>query len=344
VRARARELTEQLRERGEAWLDRVRRHRVLGEIWELLEGTLEDYVRGHGLMYAGAVAFFAVLSVIPLIVLFASGAGYAMHYVGGDSPAEMDQLLHDVMMQFKRAVPYVSDGFEDDLRRIIDNRGGLGVFSLGALLLTASQVFRALEYAFAHVFADVVPLTTPPKRRRPRNVLLSKLLFGAFIASVLITFLAVRFVFSILGAFLEKLPPTIAHTLEGVLRSDSVFGALAEAFVVIGGFAILLKWFTDQRVLLRFAAVGGVVFYLLWHAARLLYEFYLDRWSELGALYGSFTAVFWIFYSATLLLACGHLVKTVQRRVLHGPVYPKDGGWLGDLPEDAPADDANEPE
>jgi YihY family inner membrane protein len=327
-------LGDQLREEAalfiEARLDRLRRHPILGEIYEFYLGTVDEYFRGHGLMYAGGVAFYAILSLIPLLVLFASAAGYAMHYWGGDTPAEMDQLIADVMMQMRRAIPYLNQTFEEDLRRIIDNRGGLGIFSAAALLLTASQVFRALEYSFAHIFSTVNPEPEQPERRRrtPRNVVLSKLVFGAFIAALVVGFLAVRFFVSLLQTVVEHLPTVVADVVEPSLHGDSMLAAAVEVFVVVGGFGIILKSFTRTRVRLRFAFVGGMVFFLMWQAARLVYEYYLDRWSDLGALYGSFTtimvAVIWVFYTSTLLLFCGHVVKTVQRRFVHGPRWPKE--------------------
>jgi YihY family inner membrane protein len=242
----------------------------------------------------------------------------------------MARLLHDLIAQLKRVIPYLGDDFEQDLRRIVDNRGGLGAFSLAALAFTASQVFRALEYSLAHVFADVDgPLLEPsaPQRRSPRNVVLSKLFFGAFVAVVVVGFLALRFVVSLLRTIAERLPEAVGELLRGPLEPGSWGAVLVEAVIVVGGFAVIVKAFTRQRVRLRFSLVGGVVFYALWQGARQLYELYLEEIADFGALYGSFATVMivvlWIFYSAIILLVCGQLVKTVQRRALHGPRYPK---------------------
>lgn len=327
-------LQEQLEAEAAAFVkgrvEEVRRHPVLGEVYELVEGTVGDYATGHGLMYAAALAFYAILSLIPLVVLFASAAGYVLHWVGGDSPDEMQRLLADVMGQLRRVIPYLGDGFEEDLRRIIDNRGGLGLFSLVALLFTASQVFRALEYSFAHVFSELggdSVESSREQRRAPRNVVLSKLFFGAFVAVFVIAFVALRFVISLLRTIVERLPETLANLLRGPLEPGSWGGGVAECVVIVGGFAIIVKAFTRVRIRARFALLGGAVFYGLWQLARMLYEIYLDSFTNLGALYGSFATlmivVLWIFYSSTILLLCGHLVKTVQRRALLGPRYAR---------------------
>jgi membrane protein len=331
VRLRLRQqLVDEVRASVRARRDQAYRHPVLGEVVELIEGTFSGYVFGHGLMYAAAIAFYTLLSLIPLLVLFASAAGYAMHFFGGDAPEQMDALLEDVMRQLKRAIPYVDDGFEQDLRRLVDNRGGLGVFSLGALLFTASGMFRALEYSFAHVFADLEPTATASfKAPTPRNVVLSKLLFGGLLLIVVVGFLAARFALSMVVALLEHLPaPLVQLWVESPLQRDNWGTLLVEAVLVVVGFAVVLKSFTSTRVRFRFALLGGALFYLLFEVAQRVYEFYLDRWSDLGALYGSFSAimiaVLWIFYAALILLLCGYFVKTVQRRALSGPRVPKD--------------------
>jgi membrane protein len=323
-------LLAELEQRAKARLEELRRHRVLGEVYEILEGTLSDLLFGHGLMYAAAVAFYALLSLIPLVVLFASVAGYVLHFLGGDSPAEMDRLLHDVVVQIERVIPYLGESFENDLRRIIEHRGGLGAFSVIALGLTASQVFRALEVSHAHVFADANggdAAEPSGEQRAPRNVVLSKLLFGVFVAAVVVGFLALRFVVSLLRTVLERLPETLTAFLRGPLEPGSWMASVVEGVYVISGFAIILKTFTRQHVRLRFSIVGGAAFFGLWQLARELYEVYLHDIADFGALYGSFATVIvivlWIFYSSIVLLLCSHLVKSLQRRALHGPRYPK---------------------
>src|SRR3954463_12980514 len=82
-------------------LDRLRRHRIIGEVYELVDGSLGDFARDHGPMYAGALAFYAILSLIPLIILIASLSGFAL--AGGGQQA-VDQSLKDVMIEVKRFI------------------------------------------------------------------------------------------------------------------------------------------------------------------------------------------------------------------------------------------------
>jgi uncharacterized BrkB/YihY/UPF0761 family membrane protein len=82
----------------------------------------------------------------------------------------------------------------------------------------------------------------------------------------------------------------------------------------------------------RFAFIGGVLFMVSFQAAHRVYDFYLQKLTNIGALYGSFATLIivalWIYFSATLLLLCCHAVKVMQRRFVVGPRWPKDGRYL----------------
>ena len=101
---------------------RVRRHRVLGEIYEIIDATVGDYARDHGPIYAGALAFYAILSLIPLAILFASAAGFMV----AGQPGQGEAGVTEVVEQLNRLVPYFDRAFEDDLRTILKNRSSLG--------------------------------------------------------------------------------------------------------------------------------------------------------------------------------------------------------------------------
>lgn len=322
------------RMRGQLWgelqgyHEAMRRHWLLGEVYEFIEGVFVEFFLRHGLMYAAALSFFTLLSLLPLVVLFASCAGYALHRLGqgggGTTP-----LFDDVMAHLERIIPFLGPGFENDLLQLVESHERLGAVGVIGLLLVASQVFRALEYAFAHIFVGVTEDRAGRKRQGkvPRNVVLSKLLSGAFVASLVGIYLALRFVLSLLASTLERLPPSLVALLEGPLNVSGTGGALVDVATTVGVFVVLLKVFTRQRVRTIFALVGGIVFCALWAAARWLFGLYLVHLSDFNALYGSFATIMvvvvWVFYSSLVLLLCGQLVRVLQQRVLAGPRYPK---------------------
>lgn len=322
-----------LRTALEAWaaarLDAVRRHPVLGEVYELLDGSLGDYARDHGPMYAAAVAFFAILSLIPLVVLLASVGGYAIHIAGG-TEAGADAILNDIIAQLERAIPYLGGGFSDDMRKIVAVRSELGLVGVGALMLTASQVFRGLEFAFARIFARAnASWVIEDGADMPRNFVLSKLLFGAFLTALVVAFVVWRFLLGMLRHLAESLPPDLASALADPLAAGSWLGTVVESAILVGLYVVVLKAFTHKRVQMRFALAGGVLFLGLFAAARGLYDLYLEQITDLGAVYGSFatvmTVVLWIFYLSTIVIVCAYFARTLQRRFVFGPRWVKRG-------------------
>lgn len=315
--------------RAQALLDklhvRVRRHPVLGELYELIDATVGDYARDHGPMYAGALAFYAILSLIPLAIVFASVVGFVL---AGEAP-QGDAAVTEVVLQLKKLVPYLDRAFEDDLRTILKNRGSVGLVGVVGVLLSASQVFRGLEFALARIFARSDHEGPTDEKARPRSYVVSKLWFSAFVTALVLGYVLLRLLAGVLKHLTDDLPAL--HDVVGdPLASGTPAGKVATAVLMVLGFVVLLKVFTHQRVHTRFALLGGALFYGLFLLTHLVYDLYIDRFSNLGAMYGGFATlvivVLWIYFSASLLLVCCHVVKYAQRRVVHGPRWPKDGG------------------
>ncbi len=306
--------------------DRVRRHPVVGELYEAIDGVIGDYVRDHGPMYAGALAFYAMLSLIPFIVLFASVSGFVLAGASND----LDATLTQTVDQVRKVIPYLEPRFADDLKTIIANRTSLGAVGFVALLVSASEVFRGLEFALARIFARVDHGAVTDAKARPRNYLTSKLWFGAVVTATVLAYVALRLSAGILRHLAEvwHLPAGLSALLSDALAGGTMTGQLFTAVGIIVGFVVIVKAFTKTSVVLRYAVVGGVAFYLGFLAAHRVYDIYIQKLTNIGAMYGSFATlivvVLWIYFSASLLLLCCHGVKTLQRRMVAGPRWPKD--------------------
>jgi YihY family inner membrane protein len=333
--------------------DRARRHPVLGELVEVIEGVFIDYGRDHGAMYAGALTFYAILSLIPLTVLLASVFGFLMSSGGED---DIMRALREVVRQLRKVLPYLQPSFADDLRTIVEYRSRLGVVGFVAMLWAASEVFRGVEFACARIFARLGDHQSPDHRKtQARSFLTTKLLFGVTATAVMVAGLLIRLMGTILGAFIDalELPGWATSILGSSLDDDtSVLGAVATAATLIIGFMIVIRVFSPHRVMLRFALMGGGLFFIFFQGAHAIYDVYLSRITNVSAMYGSFATlivlILWIYYCAVLLLVCCHAVKVAQRRYTLGPRWPKDGTLFGALvpsassdgmPDAGPADD-----
>lgn len=300
----------------------IRHHKIFGEVYELINGTIGDYVRDHGLIYAAAVAFYTLLSIIPLLVLFASAAGFAVFLYGDGSEESVNTIVAEMLMHLKKIMPFIGPGLEEDIRGLIQNRQGLGAVGFVTLLLSSSQMFRALEFSFVRIFSRATYDEVSGRFRQPTNILLSKLIFAAFIVSLITGYITFRLGLSLVLPLTEHLPFELGQTIRTILGESSWTTDILSAISVILGFAVILKFFSYNKVKFRFSCAGGLVFYVAWQITRITYEYFLNEWTNLGALYGSFAivmaSVLWIFVSSVLVVMCGYFVRTIQRRWTYG--------------------------
>ncbi len=306
--------------------DRVRRHPLFGEIYEVIDGVFFDYGRDHGSMYAGALTFYAILSLIPLTVLFASAFGYLM------SNGDVDAGLAEVVRQLRKVLPYLQKSFAEDLKVVVEHRSRLGIGGLVALLWAASEVFRGVEFATARIFARIDEHDEPDdKKTRVRSVFKTKLLFGVVATAAALSVLLVRMLGTVLLTVRSKLalPGWIDKLLGDPLGEESLLAFSLTGVAIVAGFVVIVRVFTPRPVRWPFAFMGGALFLLFFALARKVYDLYLANLTDLDGMYGSFATLFvlilWIYYCAVLLLLCCHVIKVAQRRVTIGPRWPKNG-------------------
>lgn len=325
-------LLERLRPLLALWerlLDRVRRHPIAGEVYEVFDGVILDYGRDHGAMYAGALTFYGILSLIPLTVLLASVFGFMLSATGG---GDVEAALEQVVAQIRRVLPYLSPRFVDDLRTIVEYRSRLGVVGFVALLWAASEVFRGVEFASARIFASADAHALPDHTKTAaRAAIVTRLLFGAVATAVVLASFILQMITTMWRRFLVMLdlPPWLASVVADPLREGSPLGFLATAVAIVVGFVVMVRVFSPHRIRTRFALFGGVLFFVFFEAAHAVYDVCLEHITNIGAMYGNFATlivlILWMYYCAMALLVCFHAVKVAQRRFTVGPRWPKDG-------------------
>src|SRR5689334_15958815 len=110
--------------------------RVFGRAWAVVSGwrwvrrgrvTLERYQERDGDHYAAAVTFFTLLSLVPLLMIGLSVAGFVL---AGDQAlvARIDEALATTLPTA------VSDQLSEIVRLVVDERGRLGVLAIVACL------------------------------------------------------------------------------------------------------------------------------------------------------------------------------------------------------------------
>ncbi|MDP4625366.1 MAG: YihY/virulence factor BrkB family protein [Akkermansiaceae bacterium] len=307
---------------GNRFLDagRVERHAhwVKGRLIRTLgfaRRVLRDFFfENNGLLLTGAVAYGAMLSLVPLaavLVVFFS------HFF--DEKLLMDALTTELSLISPEASPMVSDVLTTFLetRRLAGWVGGL------ALLFFSSMAFRTLENAFAIIFRRKVPSL---KRSFWVSAMLPYLFIGLVAAGLIVL-------------------TAMTAVVESSAGQTYVYGGFSfglQKFASIGlhlvGFLGLVLLFTTlykvmpvTKISFRLALCGGLTAAILWELLRSLMVGYFSHLSLVNDVYGSMATTIILLLmmeaAALIVLLGAQVIAELQRnRRLEIPWYkdPKD--------------------
>ncbi len=282
--------------------------RYLHPVLATVGKTGQGFARDDCMIMAAAVAFYAILSLIPFLLLLLSISGYILDNLAQDYASRQDLLTH-LTTYIRAAVPFISDDVMHRLEGMISNRQAFGISGLLILFLTAGFVFRSLELAFSRVFQS-------PRR----SMVTSQLLFIVFLFGIGLLFLAVHYIGVLSSTFYSARDLHFSQRWEGFLGAHAILRAAITLLTASAVFLILLLFFCKERVRFKYALWGGVVFSLFWMVAIKLFGYYLTHVARFSLLYGSLATlaiiVVWIFYSACILLLCAEFTSVLQQRLL----------------------------
>ncbi len=262
--------------------------------------TVRGFFKNQGMLMAGAIAYYALLSLVPLLILSVT---LLSHWVG--QAAVLEALGH----YLEWLVPSQSKAVLNDLAGFLDNRVALGVVLGVTLLFFSSLLFGLLEKAMAIIF----PHRGTDKKR---HALVSAILPYCFVAMLCLALLAVTLVTT--GLQTLALDSVFLLGYEFPLVGVSgfffyVFGVCVETVIV----AVLYLTLPVGRMPLRYALIGGFAASVLWEVIRHLLVWYFTHLSKASVVYGSLTtAVVMLFcmeIMAILLLMGAQVISEYER-------------------------------
>ncbi|MGH6914241.1 MAG: YihY/virulence factor BrkB family protein, partial [Geminicoccales bacterium] len=221
---------------------------------DALKGSYEDNL----LHWAAAVAFYAALSVAPLlfialtVVSLFADAGWAADrlatILGNFLPDESEQQLRD----------FVSHAQE--------SRGRVGLLSGVAFLYTGTRVFSALTRAILVIYEH-------EQEHQLVRQLVTQVVMLLTLGLVFLVALSSRFFFSVLGDAIGFLPSGEEQAAELLV------GGLIQIVLLYFAFSLIFRFVPSRERQWRPAFIGAGVATLLFVIVRPLFVFYLERFS-----------------------------------------------------------------
>jgi membrane protein len=270
---------------------------MLRKIGSLFKETFAAWQADKASRLAAALAYYAVFSLAPLLILAIALTGL----IFGDEAAQnqVAEALDDAVG------PEVAQVIQGAIANASEPSSGIlaSIIGLGALLLGASGFFGALQDALNTIW-DVTPETGGGIKGLIKNRLLQflmVLLLGFLLLLSLVASVVVSAVINFLqlGSFLQYINLIVSFALITLL------------------FALVYKVLPDIEISWRDVWVGAAVTSLLFTIGKLLIGLYLGS-SAVGSAYGAagslIVLLVWIYYSAQVFLMGAEFTKVYTQQ------------------------------
>jgi len=262
--------------------------------------VLRAFRANQGLLLAGAVAYYTLLSIVPLLILVVIALSRIIDQ--GDLLATLGRYLEWL-------IPGQSTPVVAELARFLEHREVIGWVLLGTMVFFSTLAFTVLENAMSVIFLHRVVV-------RRRHFLVSAVIPYCYILVLALGLLLTTVVsgaLQIIGAesieFLGR-----AWSLRGVSGALLyLLGVAGEVFVLTSVYLVMpvgrLSW--------RHALIGGVTAAVLWEMTRHVLVWYFGTMSQVSVVYGSLTTAIVVLLSlelaATLLLLGAQVIAEYER-------------------------------
>ncbi len=282
---------------------------MLAHPWLFVVRTLKGFRANQGLLLAGAVAYYALLSIVPLLILTVIALS---HFVA------QAELLETKARYLEWLVPGQSQAIVHELAQFLAHREVMGWVLLVSMMFFSSLAFTVLENALSVIFFHRVAI-------RRRHFLISALLPYAYILCLGLGFLLVTAVVGSLQSMGQARAEFLWRSwslggLSGLLLY--LLGLVGEVFVIASVYLVM----PVGRLSLRHALVGAVTAALLWELSRHGLAWYFTTLSQISTVYGSLTTAVAVLLSlevaATLLLLGAQVIAEYERFDSTDPAAP----------------------
>ena len=279
---------------------------VLTHPMDFLVQCLKGFRANQGLLLAGAVAYYSLLSIVPLLMLVVVALSHVI---------DQDVLLETVGRYLNYLVPGQSKPFVTEVGHFLEHRDVVGGVLLVSMIFFSSLAFTVLENAMSVIFKHRVEI----KRRR---FLISAIMPYCFILSLGVGMLVVTLVAGSLQVMGEESVRLFGYdwSLEGVSGALLYMLGLGGEVLVLTAIYLVMP---VGRLSLSHALIGGVTAALLWELARHILVWYFSTLSQVNVVYGSMTTAIIVMFSleigATLLLFGAQVISEFERACRHKP-------------------------
>jgi membrane protein len=303
--------------RVDAWSQRRRLTRVS-------RNAIVGFLDHNALNYAGAMAYFSVLSIFQLLVLAIVIASYFL----GEGPAR-DFVVENVA----EATPLDAELFGEILDAIIASRGSMSLISVAFLLWGALGLFSALSNGIGIVFEHA------PRRPFLQDKLIGLLLMG-LAGGLAVGSLLIGVVTGILQRAADRL------LVELPIGDVAVWliGVIAPIVLIFFAFLVIYRVVPTRPVTWSEVMPGAIAATVLWTILRFGFTWYATSVANYESAFGpistGITLIIFLYFASVIVLVGAEFARAraVDAEVTRaGPIEEADPRYLPVPVEPLPA-------
>jgi YihY family inner membrane protein len=243
-------------------------------LYSLIAVAARDFRKNQGFLLAGGVAYYTLLSIVPLSILALS---VLSHFFNAE------ELIRTLAIYLKLMMPGYATALTDQVRVFVENRHVIGVIGFVFMLFFSSIAFTVLENAISVIFYHHV-------LRQRRSFIVSALIPYLYILALAFGIVLVSIVIGTVETLENREFVIFGHTVGFAVSMRVVLYLVG----IIGEMTILTSVYIVMpvvRITLRHALTGGVIATVLWEIARRLLVWYYASLSMVNIIYGSIATV-----------------------------------------------------
>jgi len=249
---------------------------------QLISRTAEGSGNHDATQRAAGVAYYAILSIFPLLLGLIALFGFFLPSVN----------LQDELLKFVgNNIPGAIDILRQNIMSIMRLRSTLGVLSIVGLFWSASAMFGAISLAINRAW-DI-------RRDRPFYIRKASELGMAFGTGFL-------FLLSLGASAIISVLRRVLNLPAADLIIVNVGSRLVAFLLMLAVFLLLYKLIPNTKTYWRYIWPGALLAAVLFEIARTLFIFYLENFANYQLIYGSIASIIvllvWIYYSAFIMI------------------------------------------
>lgn len=272
-----------------------------GRLFRFLLRVLHSFKRNQGLLLSGAVAYYTLLSIVPLSIL---AVIVLTNFI------EEQQLINTLSTYLEMVIPGYAATLTGQVLAFLEHRKVVGIIGFLGMLFFSSLAFSMLENAMSVIFIQRV-------RIKRRNFFVSLIIPYVYIFLMGLGILLV----SVIAGALEILGKRQFIIFGWSLSFEGAAGIALYLLGLIGEVVMLTSIYLVMpvvRVRFRHALIGGITAAVLWEITRRVLVWYYAAVSMVNVIYGSIAITVVALLSievVTLILLLGaQIIAELERK------------------------------